>query len=215
MEVMSDRVIAVRENADFAEIVRAIRRFHVASLPVIDGTDRVVGVISEDDLLAREADQRRRTGFLGRLFPRTGRAKATAVTAGELMSSPAVTVTRTTPVSEATRAMFRHRIHQLPVVHPETGRLVGIVSRSDLLAVYERPDEEIRRDILYDVIEDEQAMDPERFTVGVDHGMVTLRGDVHRRFAVHDLIDAVRRVEGVVEVTDELTHRHDDTPSAP
>ncbi len=208
-EVMTERVIAVRENAEFAEIVDAIRRLPIASLPVIDSGYRVVGLISEDDLLARETDQSRTRGLLGRL--RSRRPRPTAVIASALMSSPAVTVTRTTPVREAARMMHRHRIHQLPVVDQDSGRLVGIVTRSDLLAVYERPDEEIRREVRYDVIQDELGMDPDRFGVNVEHGTVTLIGEVGHRTAVRALVEAVRRVEGVVEVAEHLTPRQDTT----
>jgi len=213
-EVMSERVVAVRKNATFPEIIAAMRRFHIASLPVIDSDDRVIGVISEDDLLVREADENRRSGLLGRLRRRTGKTQAMATIASELMSSPAVTVTRATSAREATRAMYQHRIHQLPVVDPGSGRLTGIVTRSDLLAVYERPKEDIHREIVYDIIEDAMGMAPERFTVSVDRGAVTLRGEVDRRSTAVTLTEAVRHVEGVVMVTDQLTYRRDNTHSA-
>jgi CBS domain-containing protein len=211
---MSERVVAVRGNAEFSEIVAALRRFHVASLPVIDADDRVIGLISEDDLLAKEADRPRRSGLLGRFRRRTGRSKAAGTTASELMSSPVVTVTKSTMAREAARTMFRHRVHQLPVVDAVSGRLTGMVTRSDLLAVYERPAEDIQRDVLYDLIEDVFGMDPRRFAVDVDHGTVTLRGDVRDRSAAGTLTDAVRHVEGVVTVIDRLTCQDDDRPSA-
>lgn len=214
-DVMSKRVIAVRQNAEFREIVAAMRRFHIASLPVIDADDRVIGLVSEDDLLHREAGQDRARGFLGRLRRRAGRPAAAGTTAGELMNAPAVTVTKTTPAREAARAMYRHRIHQLPVIDPASGRLTGIVTRSDLLAVYERPDEDIRREILYDIIEHTLGMDPERFRVSVAGGAVTIRGEVEHRSAGVRLADAVGHVEGVVAVTDHLTCKRDDTRSVP
>jgi CBS-domain-containing membrane protein len=213
-QVMSERVVAVRADAEFAEIVAALRRFHVASLPVIDADDRVIGLISEDDLLAKEADEPRSIGLFGRLRRRPGRSKAAGTTAAELMSSPAVTVTRSVTAREAARTMFRHRVHQLPVVDAVSGRLVGMVTRSDLLAVYERPAEDIQRDVLYDLIADVFGMDPRRFAVDVDHGTVTLRGDVRDRSAAGALTDAVRHVEGVVTVVDRLTCQDRERPSA-
>jgi CBS-domain-containing membrane protein len=213
-EVMSERVVAVRGNAEFGEIVAALRRFHVASLPVIDAENRVIGLISEDDLLAKEADQPRRNGLLGRFRRRSGRSKADGTTASELMSSPAVTVTRSTTAREATRTMFRHRVHQLPVVDAVSGRLIGMVTRSDLLTVYGRPAEDIQHNVLYDLIEDVFGMDSRRFTVNVDQGTVTLRGDVRDRRAAGVLTDAVRHVEGVVTVIDQLTCQDHDRPSA-
>lgn len=213
-EVMSERVIAVRENAKFSEIVAAMRRFHFASLPVIDADGHVMGLISEDDLLVKEADQSGRKGLLGWFRRRTRRPKAAATRASELMGSPAVTVTRSTPVREAARVMFQNRIHQLPVVDVVSGRLTGIVCRSDLLAVYERPAEDIHHEVLSDLIDGVLGMDPARFTVDVDHGTVTLRGDVQDRRAAGMLTDAIRHVEGVVTVVDQLTYQHDDRPSA-
>ena len=213
-EVMSERVVAVRGDAEFGEIVSAMRRFHVASLPVIDADGRVIGLISEDDVLAKEADQPRSRGLLGRFRRRAGRPKAAATTAAELMSSPAVTVTRSTTARQAARTMFRHRVHQLPVVDAASGRLIGMVTRSDLLAVYERPAEDIQRDVLYDLIEDVFGMDSRRFTVTVDHGTVTLRGDVRDRSAAGALTEAVRHVEGVVTVVDQLSCQDHYRPSA-
>jgi CBS domain-containing protein len=173
----------------------------------------VIGLISEDDVLAKEADPGRRSRLFGRFRRRTGLSKAAGTTATELMSSPAVTVTRSTSAREAARAMFRHRVHQLPVVDAVSGRLTGIVTRSDLLAVYERPAEDIHREVLYDLIGDALAMDPGRFTVDVDHGTVTLRGEFEDRCAARVLTDAVRHVDGVVTVIDELTCRHGGDPA--
>ena len=110
--------------------------------------------------------------------------------------------------------MFWHRVHQLPVVDVASGRLTGIVTRSDLLAVYERPAEDIRHEVLYDLIEDVLVMNPGRFTVSVDHGTVTLRGEVEDRHAARMLTDAVRHVDGVVTVIDKLSYRSDGDPSA-
>ncbi|MDN3358933.1 BON domain-containing protein [Actinomadura sp. DC4] len=95
-----------------------------------------------------------------------------------------------------------------------SGRLTGIVTRSDLLAVYERPAEGIQREVLHDLIEDVFGMDARRFTVSVDQGTVTLRGDIRDRSAAKVLTDAVRHVEGVVTVIDELTCQDLDRPSA-
>jgi len=184
-----------------------MRRFCIASLPVIDRDDRVIGVVTEDDLLARQARAPTR-GWRALLGGRRGRDGSTA---GELMTSPALTVTAVTPAREAARTMYRHRIHQLPVIDPASDRLIGIVTRSDLLAVYERPDEEIRREIVYEIIEDGFGLDPGGFVVTVALGTVTIRGEVARRSIARSLVDAIGRVEGVVSVADHLTHRLDDT----
>jgi CBS domain-containing protein len=146
---MSDQVIAVRAKASFAEIAAVMNRWPIASPPVIDTDGRVAGVVSQDDLLLKQtppghipAGRRRRAE----------RRKRAALTADRLMTSPAITITPDTPVRHAAQIMHRDRIHHLPVVDPVTGRLRGIVSRADLLAVYERPDEDIRREIFRDVV---------------------------------------------------------------
>lgn len=213
-DVMSERVIAVRQEADFAEIAGVMRRFGIASLPVIDEDNRVIGLVSADDLLLKEAG-RGRGGVMAWRRRRAERRKIGAATARELMTTPAVSVTPATPAREAASLMYRRRIHQLPVVDPVTGRLRGIITRSDLLGVYERPDEEIRRDILTDVIEDDLRMDPDRFTVTVAGGTVTIGGRVERRSFVPDVIAAIERVDGVVAVRNRLTYRWDDSTPMP
>ncbi len=205
-DVMSDRVVAVRRNTRLPEIVAAIRRFHVTSLPVVDEDYRVIGVVSEEDLFDQEAER----GFFGRFRGRAGRTERMGSTAADLMRAPAVTVTAATSAREAARMMYAYRIRRLPVVDAVTGRLTGIVTRSDLLAVYERPDLEIRSEILYDIIQNTLGMDAERFDVGVVSGSVSIRGEVDRRSAANRLAEAIRHVEGVVTVDDRLTYRLDD-----
>jgi len=212
-DVMRHQAVAVREKARFAEIVAAMRRFHISSLPVIDARDRVIGLISDHDILPGDescAPEARRHGLLDRLRRHAGRSAGAGRPATELMSSPAVTVTAATPAREAARTMYRHRIHQLPVVDATSGRLTGIVTRSDLLAVYERPDEDIRREILYDIIEDTLGMPSGRFDVAVMGGTVTIRGRLERRSAALRLADAIAHVGGVITLMDHLTWELDD-----
>lgn len=219
-DVMRDHVVAVREKATSVEIIGAMRRFHITSLPVIDSQDRVVGLISVNDLLLTETGLpdtgSGRAGLLGRFRRRVNGAGRPGAMATELMSAPAVTVTATTPAREAAREMYRYRIHQLPVVDGATGRITGIVTRADLLAVYERPDEDIRREILYDIVEHTLAMDPERFSVSVVGGTVMIGGELEHRTAALRLARAIGHVGGVVAVIDHLRYRLDDTkPNVP
>ena len=140
-DVMGHVAIAVMANATFGDIVAALRRFKVGAVAVVDGERRVLGVVSEHDLLLRAAETARQGGAAndgdGRPYDRSRVAGATAL---ELMTSPAITVTRETPVAEAAALMHRHRIKQLPVINPETGRIVGTVHQSDLLKVLEGHD---------------------------------------------------------------------------
>jgi len=213
-DVMRDQVVAVRERARFAEIVAAMRRFHISSLPVIDAEDRVIGLISNYDLLLGDVAYglgAAHFGRFGRFIHRAARPDVAGRLAVELMSAPPVTVTAATPAREAAREMYRCRIHQLPVVDAATGRLTGIVTRSDLLAMYERPDEEIRREILYDIIEHTLAMPPERFEVTAVGGTVTIRGRLERRSDTLRLAEAIAHVAGVITVVDHLKYQLDDT----
>jgi CBS-domain-containing membrane protein len=210
-EVMRKQVVAVREKARFTEIVAAMRRFHISSIPVIDSEDRVIGLISNYDLLLGGEPGHGRGGRFGRLFRRDGGYGGAGKIATDLMTSPAVTVTAATPAREAARVMYRHRIHQLPVVEAMSGRLIGIVTRSDLLAVYERPDEDIRREILHDVIEHTLGIPPGRLKVTAVGGTVTLSGRLESRSCALRLADAVAHVGGVITVIDHLTYERDDT----
>jgi CBS domain-containing protein len=212
-QVARDQVVAVRERARFSEIVAAMRRFHISALPVIDSEDRVIGLISNYDLLSGDEAHglAKGGGLLRRLLRGAARSDVEGKFATELMTSPAVTVTATTSACEAARQMYRCGIHQLPVVDPATGRLTGIVTRSDLLAVYERADEDIRREILDDVITGTLRMDPELIEVTVLDGTVTVRGTLARRSVALRLTDAIAHVGGVITVIDHLAYERDDT----
>jgi CBS-domain-containing membrane protein len=213
-DVMRDQVVAVREKARFAEIAAAMRRFQLSSLPVIDSQERVIGLISDDDLLLGGETRDRgpgRSGLIGRFLRGWARSDSHGRLATELMSSPAVTVTEATPAREAARQMYRCRIHQLPVVDATTGRLTGIITRSDLLAVYERPDEDIRREILHDIIEHTLRIPSGRFAVTVVGGTVTIQGRLERRTAAIRLAEAIAHLDGVITVIDHLTYELDDT----
>jgi CBS domain-containing protein len=212
-DVMTTEVVTVREDTPFKEIVTVLLRTGVDAVPVLDSTGQVRGVVSESDLLAKEADP---TAFeelhpLERHSRRLVRRKTGGSVAADLMTAPpAVTYERTT-VSDAARELRLHRVQQLPVVNELSGHLVGIVSRSDLLRVYTRPDEEIRRDVLEEVIAEESAMDPTRFQVTVTDGNVVIGGQIERRSLIPLLLHALRRIEGVVSVESALTYEFDDT----
>lgn len=158
-EVMGHAVVAVTEDSPFADIVATMERFQVGAVAVIDADRRVLGMVSGDDLLLREAvggGRRwpwRLPGFRRHHHPRR-RAhdrvvrrghrrvhrrdrKVTGATAGEIMTTPAITVTPGTSVREAATLMHDHHVRQLPVIDPMTGRVAGMVRRSDLLKVFE------------------------------------------------------------------------------
>jgi CBS domain-containing protein len=204
-DVMTSNVVAVREYAEYKEIIAVMRRRHVSAFPVLDDQDRVVGVVSEADLLLKEAYADRPSGSPRGLLRRKDRAKAAAMTAGGLMTSPPVTVAPEATVAKAARVMHGERAKRLPVVDA-AGRLVGIVSRVDLLGVYDRPDEEIRDEIVSRVIADAFCLDPFAFEVTVASGVVTIAGHAESLSAAENLLDGVWDVAGVVDVRDRLSY---------
>ncbi|MFF7373183.1 CBS domain-containing protein [Streptomyces tricolor] len=202
-DVMTHTVAAVGRRAPFKEIVRLMHDWQVSALPVIEGEGRVVGVVSEADLLPKEAQ--RDDPDSGRLRPRppAALAKADALTAGDLMSSPAVTVRANATLAEAAHAMARARVKRLPVVDA-TGLLTGIVSRADLLKVFLRDDEDIAEEVRREIAS--YLFPPPSSVVHVDvhDGVVTLTGRVRDTALVPAAARLVRAVEGVVDVTFDL-----------
>jgi CBS domain-containing protein len=209
-DVMTPDVVSVTEHAPYKEIVYMLVRYRVGSLPVVGARGQVRGVVSEDDLLFREADADAEAGFGGAHGRRSERRESMTIEAAELMTSPAVTVTPAMSVERAARTMRRHKVKRLPVIEASTGRLVGVVSRSDVLKVYTRPDGGIRDDVLRDVIVNEFGLDPSRFTVEVWGGQVTVSGETERRTQIPLLLRSIRHVEGVVAVHSRLGYRADD-----
>jgi CBS domain-containing protein len=201
-DVMTRNVISVREKAQFKDIILVMRERGFSACPVLDADDRVVGVVSEDDLLVKEAYADQTSGWLAR---RLTRAKATGLTAGELMTHPAISVRPDASVAEAARIMHAKHVKRLPVVTAD-GSLVGIVSRVDLLAVYDRPDSEIEAEIRKGVIADQFVLDALAFDVTVASGVVTISGSVENQPVAVSLLAAIRQVDGVIAVRDRLSY---------
>jgi len=204
-DVMSTHVMAVREIATFKEIATRLREQRVSAFPVVDLDGKVIGVVSEADLLTKEALEGTVPGTLQSLTRQRARSQVNAVTAADLMTKPAVTIGPDEPVSHAARLMYSKRVKRLPVTDDD-GRLIGIVTRSDVLSVYSRPDVGIQREITQDLILCTFLCDPSRFTVNVKDGIVTIEGTPETASVGHDIIDAIRHIEGVVAVRDRLSY---------
>ncbi|MFI9152479.1 CBS domain-containing protein [Streptomyces sp. NPDC053367] len=197
-DVMTHTVVAVGSKASFKEIVELLAQWKVSALPVLAGEGRVVGVVSEADLLAKEEFRDTEQGDLAE------RIKASALTAGDLMSTPAVTVHADATVAEAARIMARRHVKRLPVVDG-VGLLQGVVSRSDLLKVFLRPDEEIADEVQHEVL---NLLPPgDTLKASVTDGTVTVSGALPERGLVPVIARAVRSVEGVVDVRLNVTYR--------
>jgi CBS domain-containing protein len=136
-DVMTSQVVAVRRGASFKELAARLRQYRVSAFPVIDDDGKVIGVVSEADMLAKEALNGDRAGTITAMLHRREKEKADAITAGDLMTHPAVTVTPEDTVEHAARLMYTLRVKRLPVVNAG-GRLVGIISRTDVLAIRDR-----------------------------------------------------------------------------
>ena len=202
-DVMTTQVVAVRRDATFKEMAATLRRYRVSGLPVIDDAGRVIGIVSEGDLLAKEALAH--PGLVAELVHHKDVRKAEGLTAGDLMSRKAVTISPGDSVEQAARLMHFLRIKRLPVVN-SGGQLVGIISRSDLLAVFDRPDEDIRKDIVDTMLLHESLIDPRQFGVTVENGVVTVEGTPETAALGHALIRKARHIPGVVAVRDRLSY---------
>jgi CBS-domain-containing membrane protein len=209
-EVMSRPVVAARESTSFKEIVELMDAHRISALPVVDEQFHLVGIVSEADLLLKEEHltKPRRSLFAGRAR-RKERATAAAVTAAELMTSPVVTVDPDQPLAVAARRMHEARVKRLPVVNP-SGRVIGVVSRADLLKVFLRSDEEIRDEVVDTVLVRQLMIDPSSIRVIVRRGVVTLEGVLERRSLVQILVSMVESLDGVVGVRARLTYEFDD-----
>jgi CBS domain-containing protein len=206
-DIMTTNAVAVRANASFKEIAARLREYKVSAFPVLDNDDKVIGVVSEADLLPKEALE---AGYEGHRGPLSGlrhrseREKAVGQTAADIMSRPPVMIGPHDLVSHAAHLMYDHRITCLPVVDGE--RFVGVISRADVLSVFGRTDADIHWDVTEKVILREFLADPCQFTVTVKDGVVTLKGRPETSDVGHDLVDVVRHMEGVVGVRDKLTY---------
>ena len=202
-DVMTTTVVAVKRDATFKEMAATLRRYRVSALPVVDDAGHVIGVVSEADLLAKEALAD--PGVAAELLRHQDVRKAQGLTAGDLMTRPPVTASPGDPVEQAARMMHFMRVKRLPVID-SGGQLVGIVSRSDVLAVFDRPDEDIRRDIVDTMLLHEFLIDPRTFRVTVESGVVTMEGCPETAALGRALVRKARHVPGVVAVRDRLTY---------
>ncbi|MCK2215913.1 CBS domain-containing protein [Actinomadura sp. ATCC 31491] len=199
-QVMGPVAIAVREHTPFADIVAAMGYYGVGAVTVIDDGRRPVGVVSEDDLLLKESGPAAAGASVAAARRwRRERDKAAGTTAAGLMTSPAVTVTPDTPVREAARLMHGLRVRQLPVVDPDSGRLVGTLLQEDVLRVFARPPEELAADLA-------RALGGlGTLAFEVERGVVRITGQVAGDEQAAEAAERARAVEGVVDVVCDVT----------
>ena len=206
-DLMTTPVVTVGPETPFKEIVARLAEHRVSAVPVVDDSRRVLGVVSEADLLLKEEfpEPEQDLPLWWTRWARLDRAKAAASVARDLMTVAVVAVSPDATVAEAARRMHTAKVKRLPVVD-RSGWLLGIVSRSDLLKVFDRSDQDIRREIIEDVIVGEFMMAPSRFFLHVTDGVVVLQGRVERRSLLPYVVRAVQGVEGVVRVENRLSY---------
>ncbi|MFF6995519.1 CBS domain-containing protein [Streptomyces sp. NPDC008313] len=205
-DVMTHTVVAVGRDASFKDVVELMQQWKVSALPVLAGENRVVGVVSEADLLLKEEFRDRDPDRLTQWRRLPDLAKAGALTAGELMSAPPVTVHAGATLAEAARIMAQRQVKRLPVVDAH-GVLEGVVSRADLLKVFLRPDEEIAEEVRREVVARLLPVPPGSIEVTVSDGVVRLTGQVRDTSVIPVAARLVRAVEGVVDVAFDLPPR--------
>jgi CBS domain-containing protein len=214
-DVMSTDVVTVEEDTPYRRIVDVLTGRRISAVPVLDHGGHVVGVVSEADLLykvERAGEPHERRVFESRRH-RAARVKADAALARDLMTAPAVTAYADTPLVAAARTMDRAHVKRLPVID-DLGRPVGIVTRGDLLKVHLRPDADIRRDVVQQVLHGVLLLAEGAVRVEVDDGVVRLAGRVEHRSAAETAVRLAGQVSGVVQVVGELGYETDDTPLA-
>jgi CBS domain-containing protein len=206
-DIMTADVVAVRADAPYRNVAAMFRMHRVSGFPVVDDDRKVVGVVSETDLLADGALDPAAGVHpsLPSWLPHRKQVPAGGPTAGDLVTRPAVTIGLDDLARHSARLMYSRKLGRLPVVDRD-GRLAGIVTRADVLSVFTRPDEEIRREITQDVIMDGFFFDPAPLTVTVKDGIVTLAGALGSGILGTNIANQVQRLEGVVAVRDLFTY---------
>ena len=211
-DVMTRQVVTVKVSTPFKDVARLLAERRISAVPVLDNDGKLVGIVSEADLLRKEqyteeaVPTRRR---FGSRRERVSRAKAAGDFAGDVMTTPAITIGPEATVVEAAKLMIEKSVKRLPVVDADKS-LFGIVSRADLLWVFLRPDDEIAEEIRKDVFEQVLLQEPS-YTVTVTDGIVMLSGKLDRRSTIEIAERLVRAVDGVVDVVNGLTYHIDDS----
>jgi CBS domain-containing protein len=207
-DVMTRVVVTVGPTATLKQVAQIMGTRRVSGLPVINADRRVLGVVSEADIIVKAAS--RSIGLIGRLWTpaKVDARRLAATTAGEAMSVPAVTIAPDRPVSEAAWFMVQREVNRLPVVRD--GTLIGIISRADLIRMFSRSDAEILADLQQDLDRRNLWLAPDEVELTVDGGRVRVSGRVETQGAA-DLVEGfVWRVPGVVSVDcSGVTYPHD------
>lgn len=209
-DVATAEVVTVAPATPFKDVVDILQNHQISGLPVVDGDGRVLGVVSEVDLVLKETHRRPR--WPATLLRPAARRKATGTTAADLATAPPVTISPERSVEDAARLLSTRGVRRL-IVADDDGTLVGMVCPKDLLRVFLRSDDDIAAQIRRDVFERGLwvTVTPATVTIEVHDGVVTLSGQVERKSMVPAAVAMARQVDGVVDVVDHLGFITDDT----
>jgi CBS domain-containing protein len=212
---MTSRVHVARPLTPFKRLVQLIEENRISAIPIVDAQGVPVGIVSESDLLFKERrhELESEPSLLHARRRRQERAKAEGVVAWEIMTKPPITVRSDTTLPQAARLMQERNVRRLVVVD-ERGKIVGIVSRSDLLQVFLRTDEELRDEVLSTIVPSMLLSAPESVQVAVRWNVVTLSGQVDRKSDAEIFARMTRELDGVVDVVNRLEYNWDDADAA-
>lgn len=213
-QVMTPTVVTVAPETSFKDAVRLLRRHHVSGLPVVDEHGTLIGMISEADLLNKVEKRDPDSYVIESKRHRLDRARATAMDVGSAMTVPVTTVRPDFPVALAAREMHTRGFKRLPVVDEE-GKLVGIVSRADLLKVFLRTDRDLRAEVRTVLESAQRRMGGRRLKARVSGGVVELDGAFEMKSRMDATARAVAGIDGVVGVNSRFTFDVDDSQFQP
>jgi signal-transduction protein with cAMP-binding, CBS, and nucleotidyltransferase domain len=192
---MSTDVVAVGPTTSTRDAARMMFRYRVSGLPIVDPDDHVLGIITEGDFLAMELER--------------ADGKPVPATVAEVMSHAVLSVSPDLEIMDAARYMQEHGVKRVLVT--EEGRMVGILSRFDIVAAFTRPDDLIEDEIREDLIRRVLFVDPTTVDVRVANGVVTFVGTIGTRTEARLVEELARRLDGVVDVDNRLDWKLDDT----
>ncbi len=210
-EIMTTKVVSIGPETPFKAVIDHLVRAEVSSLPVVDASGKLVGLVTEADVISKEAYGRRRhraLALLGDVL--SGRdhrwvTKAAGLVAADVMTKNVIVCSPEDDVRSVARRVLERGVKRMPVV--EAGALAGIVSRHDILAIFDRPDEVITADVERSLANDRNMPDEQRVRFSVKDGIVTLTGDVRYEWDEPIVLSIVRSVPGVIDVISHLHHR--------
>ncbi|MEN8238047.1 MAG: CBS domain-containing protein [Actinomycetota bacterium] len=210
-DVMTSEVKTISGDEPLKEAARVMVRSGISGLPVVDDDRKVIGIITEADFVTAEADRswgRQRRRLLANFLGEAEHPKAKTV--ADSMTKKPHTVDGSSTVTEAARKMTELRVKRLPVVTPD-GTLCGIISRADVMGAFARPDDDLRAEIVDEVVIGVLQLDPDKLVVAVVDGVVQLDGSVESRSEARLLQELAVRVEGVISVNSDVSWKSDDT----